>query len=647
MGRLKQINWKEHKVLKSLLWSYFIIVVLYLVFCSAVQIRSMSIIEAQSRSIYTNMLEVLAEIIDKQTETVEAAAIDTALNTNVKTLVSRNQAGRTHDGYIVKLVREKLAMAQWTKQEIESIYLYFGKWDYVISDKTAAGAGLYYSTYFTNPVMEYEEWVGWMNSASTGYYSFGYQDGTEKLFYLLRLPIGAKAGINGAVLAVEMADSSIAGSVADFTADNQIYIDVISEDGTYIVNSDAGDGSDYQVVEVISENSGWRYQGFIPTALYKKQVNSLLWLMFGGLAIVTALCAFTVIVSIRKNYLPLKELTDRLGVELNKESKSEGEYVYIWESFTELVDKQRQDKKRINTQLAQMKEMYVEQLLKGNIQWEEEVTDNLEAFHLNFVDQEFADIKIRITGQDGSFEKELAENVFRSDGIYTADGRIFRGGYSRKKNRTWHYLADMSDTSAEEQKLKLGEIIRYLGENGLETKAAVSAVHYGREETKTAYEEACRVFKQFESEKYGEIPVLVYDEIFDGRKPEDKAGRDGDSAGEREPTREEQLKREVLDYIAVHYAKEDLNVEKICRDFNRSVSAMGKAFKESGGEGILYYINERRILEAKKIILNRNGDVNLGQVSEEVGYTNSNTFIRVFKKYEGMTPGKYCMLVRK
>lgn len=36
-----------------------------------------------------------------------------------------------------------------------------------------------------------------------------------------------------------------------------------------------------------------------------------------------------------------------------------------------------------------------------------------------------------------------------------------------------------------------------------------------------------------------------------------------------------------------------------------------------------------------------NKDMKIKDLAEKVGYNSSNTFIRIFRKYEGVSPGKY------
>jgi YesN/AraC family two-component response regulator len=54
---------------------------------------------------------------------------------------------------------------------------------------------------------------------------------------------------------------------------------------------------------------------------------------------------------------------------------------------------------------------------------------------------------------------------------------------------------------------------------------------------------------------------------------------------------------------------------------------------------LIEYVNKRRIDQAKLLLME--SDVAINDMTDKLGFTNSNTFIRVFKKYEGITPGQF------
>ena len=57
------------------------------------------------------------------------------------------------------------------------------------------------------------------------------------------------------------------------------------------------------------------------------------------------------------------------------------------------------------------------------------------------------------------------------------------------------------------------------------------------------------------------------------------------------------------------------------------------------GEKVLDYINRIRLQEAKQLL--QKCEINIEEVARKTGFNNSIALIRVFKKYEGITPGKY------
>ena len=99
------------------------------------------------------------------------------------------------------------------------------------------------------------------------------------------------------------------------------------------------------------------------------------------------------------------------------------------------------------------------------------------------------------------------------------------------------------------------------------------------------------------------------------------------------------LRQQLTEYVMEHYSDLDLGVSSIAEAFQMSSITISRAFKSQQGETLLDFIHKTRVDSAKALL--KNTKDNIGTVSEKVGYGNTNTFIRIFKKYEGVTPGKY------
>ncbi|WP_158289709.1 helix-turn-helix domain-containing protein [Paenibacillus flagellatus] len=100
-----------------------------------------------------------------------------------------------------------------------------------------------------------------------------------------------------------------------------------------------------------------------------------------------------------------------------------------------------------------------------------------------------------------------------------------------------------------------------------------------------------------------------------------------------------ELAEQVSVFIDERFADPDLNVSTIGAHFGLKPAYVSKLYKDQTGEGLLERINRARLTEAKRLI--REGRNSVSDVARRVGFHDVNAFIRVFKRYEGVTPGLY------
>ncbi len=98
------------------------------------------------------------------------------------------------------------------------------------------------------------------------------------------------------------------------------------------------------------------------------------------------------------------------------------------------------------------------------------------------------------------------------------------------------------------------------------------------------------------------------------------------------------LKNDIIKLVDNHYKNPNINVSFISNATGRSLDYISRYFKSMTNIGLLDYIHKKRITEAKKLL---ESDKTISQISKELGYSNSDSFIRVFKKFESVTPGQY------
>ena len=98
----------------------------------------------------------------------------------------------------------------------------------------------------------------------------------------------------------------------------------------------------------------------------------------------------------------------------------------------------------------------------------------------------------------------------------------------------------------------------------------------------------------------------------------------------------------ILEYIQQHYA-ENISLQDIAEAVQLSEGHTRKCFKQEIGTTVVDYLTEYRINRAKELI--KNGE-RITSVYEKAGFTSSQYFSYVFKKYEGISPSEYARRLR-
>lgn len=100
---------------------------------------------------------------------------------------------------------------------------------------------------------------------------------------------------------------------------------------------------------------------------------------------------------------------------------------------------------------------------------------------------------------------------------------------------------------------------------------------------------------------------------------------------------------QITEYIR-NNIKKNIKVSDIARHFGYNADYMGKYFKKSHGIPLKKYLADQKLRLAKDLLLTT--DMNVKQISRELGYSEENTFIKFFTYHEIITPAsfrnKYC-----
>lgn len=101
----------------------------------------------------------------------------------------------------------------------------------------------------------------------------------------------------------------------------------------------------------------------------------------------------------------------------------------------------------------------------------------------------------------------------------------------------------------------------------------------------------------------------------------------------------EKLIIEVEEYIKKNYCENWISLSVIADNFGITPQYLSNLFKKHRGENITDFISKLKVKKAKELLAN--SDLTIKEISHRLGYANEMGISRIFKKYEGITPGAY------
>ncbi|SHE09728.1 Arabinose operon regulatory protein [Chlamydia abortus] len=107
----------------------------------------------------------------------------------------------------------------------------------------------------------------------------------------------------------------------------------------------------------------------------------------------------------------------------------------------------------------------------------------------------------------------------------------------------------------------------------------------------------------------------------------------------RESRNHDNLMLRIKAFTHEHYSNPDLCLTYLGCQFDLNAKYISQMFKDKLGINFLDYLSAVRIGHAEKLLTET--DKPIQEIGAMVGYTNARSFLRVFKKVTGVTPGEY------
>lgn len=198
-------------------------------------------------------------------------------------------------------------------------------------------------------------------------------------------------------------------------------------------------------------------------------------------------------------------------------------------------------------------------------------------------------------------------------------------------------MASAGHTPLDEERLLLSAFeninARLLELCGRTARVSVSGYHEAICELPSAYRQSLRLVEYRRAYGDGGSDILFYDDVLTSAL---------DFENNVPSQNKDSLPLLVKRAIEAHFKRDILNISMLANQFHVTSSYITRTFRREYGVRPWEYIQQLRIAEAKEL-MSRSGisGMTLKSIAETVGFGNSANMIRIFKQFEGVTPGEY------
>ncbi len=517
-------------------------------------------------------------------------------------------------------IYETLLSTVTNNKDIRNAVLYLEQYNLFLSNIGAVNTELYCRI---SGISQYNDYMDMFRSAAHNMQVTTADDGRV---YVVQNLYKSNDGKYLVALAFEIDVDSLCGQLRLRMVDDDDEI-IITADGVRLLSSsdikligpglgEKVGGSDYRVFS--SGSNAKRYECLYLAAKDDPAIQNasspfpVLCLMMSIVLTVVLAVLMTA-----RNYSPVKKISEML--DLHVIDRGTDEYENIEKTVLKYENQIQNLRQAMDNNADALRAMYLEKLLLGNITNQNTIRQGCRLYGIDFpldgivfltidldimsdIDNEEAD-KIKLMQSISSLIEPVAEKD--------------AGMYILETNGMLIYVLNTNNTVNKEKKLT--DIMTTL--NSLTGYSIPYSIVKGIPEP--------TLFHSYFSEAQHQLEMTV------PLLPKDI--QDAESAGDTDINVEACIKM-----IEDSYSNAGFGVTEMSLQLRLNPAYISRIFKQQTGIGPLEYLNRYRISIARQIIT-ENPDVRIKELAAATGFNSEATLIRVFKKYEGITPGKYKM----
>ncbi len=332
---------------------------------------------------------------------------------------------------------------------------------------------------------------------------------------------------------------------------------------------------------------------------------------------------------------------------IDRSGAARDELSALEEGMQRLLDENSQYRENIASHLGEIRENWIIRVLHKKIGSEESFRQGCLDYQTGFTSDVFTLVCLEAVAYTGISEAagDTAEDIYDLVN-YSLDafaGEFLSRRYNSLRcfyNNCFYYILNPKELpevslTADEEREELRRIclslISYARERvGVSLRCYISGTVSGATGLASAYEETREGMARIEA--YGISDALNDRESVEATLTAIQSQKD------QEKTVSVQVDA-IRRSIDARFRDPMLSVSLIADDFHISQSYLLRLFKKELGVGVLEYISQQRVEEAKQLLKETKDTVSV--IAEKVGYTNSLALIRAFRKQENLTPTEY------
>ncbi len=774
---MKELIKKQNNVFISWLKSYVIVLVIPIIIGTLLYVQSVEIINEEVNKVHQASLVQVKTLVDSSLVEIKRISTALSLDKRVEGLMYKKSAFTPDNIYSLYELQNYMNSLKLSNSNIAGIYIYFKDSDYILSNSKRVTSNDYDNMLRSDFGIDAAQWFELIHSTITDNYIIIRVDNgsgqiLSKIVYIRPVP-GIDFKSPKATIAVLIDETRLGNVLREVQLTSSTTIAIVDERNEFIssggmenlpdfilykylksvnaIFNEQYNGEKVTVTHVQSAVNKWEYVSVILTEIFMEKVQYIKWVI-NVYIIVCLLVGFIIVFFIvRRNYKPLKNLTEIIGYSYNNhEDANYNEFAFLENAMHDIIKEKDSLKDKFTQQKDAMRNNFLANLMKGRVANELSVLDSCELYDIKFSGEGFLVMIFQIDNINEMIYNDTFEDIYIINSIIKYINEELEGEklpiYIAEVDGRMCCLVNINlnhDDKKESnsarnivEKIAL-DTIKLLETVGLTVSVAVSSIHSKIEGIAKSYSEAMDVI-EYKMLADDIDPIIYYDEVFCLRKlgleeskffnkerqfanciiNSDFKGAEEilndiivndmlkttpslqivkcrvfgllnillNAMGEiqirmntkifddidivrrltdcksileiqkqiscifKELSKEYYKKEDtnisqdekyerIVKYVKENYDNPNISISNISVVLEMSISSISRLFKKNMGMGFLDYIHKLRIEKAKELM--RSTDMNLKDIAEKVGYYNDVAMIRAFKRYEGVTPGKF------